>query len=320
MQPLQEKLRWNIDVRPLHRETGTIRFVPTSERRRAIVTCSAIMCATIGVTGYPRSASCPRRRAVALPHSRRRRAAAGSVPSPFLDGPKSVAPTTCANLRASIGVTGYPRSANCPRRRAIALPYSRRLRATAGTVPSPFLDGPKSAPPPAAARVHLCASIGVTGYPRSERDPRLVRMIHGKKARPIQEDGTLRRGPVGGLGPAPNRGSPVAGPGVGPPGASTCNEHAAFSSGCGPDLVRMIHGKKARPIQKDGTLQRVPVGGLGLAPTVGHPWVGPFFEEAALMMKLPKRHATPGRGPACTNSVRIVNFAPKSIGAQRFTA
>ena len=26
-----------------------------------------------------------------------------------------------------------------------------------------------------------------------------------------------------------------------------------------------------------------------------------FFEEAALMMKLPKRHATPGRGPACTN-------------------
>ena len=26
-----------------------------------------------------------------------------------------------------------------------------------------------------------------------------------------------------------------------------------------------------------------------------------IFEEAALMMKLPKRHATPGRGPACTN-------------------
>jgi hypothetical protein len=183
MQPLQEKLRWNIDVRPLHRENGTIRFVPTSERRRAIVTCSAIMCATIGVTGYPRSASCPRRRAVALPHSRRRRAAAGSVPSPFLDGPKSVAPTTCANLRASIGVTGYPRSANCPRRRAIALPYSRRLRATAGTVPSPFLDGPKSAPPP--ARVHLCASIGVTGYPRSAECPRrrAVALPHSRRLR-----------------------------------------------------------------------------------------------------------------------------------------
>jgi hypothetical protein len=44
-------------------------------------------------------------------------------------------------------------------------------------------------------------------------------------------------------------------PWVGPPGASTCNEHAAFSSGCGPYLVRMIHGQKARPIQKDGTLQ-----------------------------------------------------------------
>jgi hypothetical protein len=189
MQPLQEKLRWNIDVRPLHRETGTIRFVPTSERRRAIVTCSAIMCATIGVTGYPRSASCPRRRAVALPHSRRRRAAAGSVPSPFLDGPKSVAPTTCANLRASIGVTGYPRSANCPRRRAIALPYSRRLRATAGTVPSPFLDGPKSAP--SYACVHLCASIGVTGYPRSANCPRRRAITPSQSRRPCATAGTV---------------------------------------------------------------------------------------------------------------------------------
>jgi len=40
--------------------------------------------------------------------------------------------------------------------------------------------------------------------------------------------------------------------------------------------VGMIHGKMARPIQKDGTLQRVLVGGLGLAPTVGHPWVDPI--------------------------------------------
>ena len=84
-------------------------------------------------------------------------------------------------------------------------------------------------------------------------------MIHGKKARPIQKDGTLQRVLVarGGLGPAPTVGPPW----VGPPGASTCNEHAAFSSGCGPCLVRMIHGKKARPIQKDGTLQRVLSGG-----------------------------------------------------------
>ena len=34
------------------------------------------------------------------------------------------------------------------------------------------------------------------------------------------------------------------------------NEHAAFSSGCGPHLVRMIHGARDRPIQKDATLQR----------------------------------------------------------------
>ena len=78
---------------------------------------------------------------------------------------------------------------------------------------------------------------------------------------------------VGGLGPA--SAPTVRHPWVGPPGASTCNERAAFSSGCGPYLVRMIHGKKARPIQKDGTLQRVLVGGLGPAPTVRHPWVGP---------------------------------------------
>ena len=52
---------------------------------------------------------------------------------------------------------------------------------------------------------------------------------------------------------------------------SACNDHAAFSSGCGPYLVRMIHGERARPIQKDGTLQRyLPVlGGLEPAPTVG---------------------------------------------------
>ena len=40
---------------------------------------------------------------------------------------------------------------------------------SAGAAPSPFLDGPKSAPPP--ARVHLCASIGVTRYPRSGKLP-----------------------------------------------------------------------------------------------------------------------------------------------------
>ena len=97
-------------------------------------------------------------------------------------------------------------------------------------------------------------------------------MIHGKKARPIQKDGTLQRVLVGGpqAGPAP-----AVLPWVDPPGASTCNEPAAFSSGCASYLVGMIHGKMARPIQKDGTLQRLLVGGPGPAPAVGHPWVGP---------------------------------------------
>ena len=93
-------------------------------------------------------------------------------------------------------------------------------------------------------------------------------MAQTEIGRPIQKDGTLQRLLVGGLGPAPW----VTPAWVGPPGASTCNEHAAFSSGCGPYLVRMIHGKKARPIQKDGTLQRFLLSGLGPAPTVGQPW------------------------------------------------
>jgi hypothetical protein len=133
-----------------------------------------------------------------------------------------------------------------------------------GLGPAPTVGHPWVGPPGASTcNEHAAFSSGCGPY--------LVRMIHGKKARPIQKDGTLQRVLVGGLGPAPTVGHPW----VGPPGASTCNEHAAFSSGCGPYLVRMIHGKKARPIQKDGTLQRVLVGGLGPAPTVGHPWVGP---------------------------------------------
>ena len=66
-----------------------------------------------------------------------------------------------------------------------------------------------------------------------------------------------------------------------PPGASTCNDHGAFkfASGCGPYLVRMIHGKKARPIQKDGTLQRFLLGGLGPA-AVGR--LGPAVETSVV--------------------------------------
>ena len=123
--------------------------------------------------------------------------------------------------------------------------------------------GAGPSPPTSASKCNEHAAFSSS----SGCGPYLVRMIQGKKARPIQKDGTLQRVLVGGPGPAPTGGHPW----VGPPGASTCNEHAAFSSGCGPYLVRMIHGKKARPIQKDGTLQRVLVGGPGPAPTVGRP-------------------------------------------------
>jgi len=102
---------------------------PFLDGRKSVPSYSHVhLCASVGVTGYPRSANCPRRRAVALPHSRQLCAPAGTVPSPFVDGRKSVAPTTCANLRASTGVTGYPRSANCPRRRAVPLSWTTLVR------------------------------------------------------------------------------------------------------------------------------------------------------------------------------------------------
>jgi hypothetical protein len=122
------------------------------------------------VTGYRRSANCSRRRAIALPHSRRLCAPAGAAPSPFLNGPKSVPSSARINVCASVGVAGYRRSANCSRRRAIPLSHSRRLCAPAGAAPSPFLDGPKSVP--SSARINVCASVGVAGYRRSAKCPR----------------------------------------------------------------------------------------------------------------------------------------------------
>ena len=83
------------------------------------------------VTGYRRSANCSRRRAIVLPHSRRLCAPAGAAPSPFLNGPKSVPSSAHENVDAKHRcVTGYRRSPNCSRRRAIALPHSRRLCAS----------------------------------------------------------------------------------------------------------------------------------------------------------------------------------------------
>ena len=47
--------------------------------------------------------------------------------------------------------------------------------------------------------------------------------------------------------------------------------HAAFSSGCVPYLMRMIHGATDSPIANHGALQRLLVGGLGPAPAMGRP-------------------------------------------------
>jgi hypothetical protein len=125
------------------------------------------MCASIGVTGDPRAANCPRRRAIALPHSRRLCAAAASLPPPLLDARKSVPSTAGANMCASIGVTGDPRAANCTVSAvAPSLSHSRfdcaRPRAQS---PQPLLDGRKSIASTTGAT--MCASIGATRDPRS---------------------------------------------------------------------------------------------------------------------------------------------------------
>ena len=58
------------------------------------------MCASIRVTGDPKVGKllCLRRRAIALPHSRRLCAAAASLPPPLLDARKSVPSTARANM------------------------------------------------------------------------------------------------------------------------------------------------------------------------------------------------------------------------------
>jgi hypothetical protein len=56
---------------------------------------------------------------------------------------RSRRPTT-TNMRASLGVTGYPRSASSLPRRSIAPRHSGRLWQASGTAPPPFLDSRKS--------------------------------------------------------------------------------------------------------------------------------------------------------------------------------
>ena len=59
--------------------------------------------------------------------------------------PRVGRPCTCAMPQKAFEKP-KPRSENCLRPRAIALPHSRRLCAAAGLLPPPFLDGRKSIP------------------------------------------------------------------------------------------------------------------------------------------------------------------------------
>ena len=130
---------------------------PLLDARKSVPsTARANKCASIFGTGYRGSANGPRRHTIALPHSHRLCAAAGSLPPPLLDARKSVPSTARANMCASIFGTGYRGSANRPRRRAIALPHSRRLCAAAGSLPPPLLDARKSVPWTNRPRQHAC--------------------------------------------------------------------------------------------------------------------------------------------------------------------
>ncbi len=89
-------------------------------------------------------------------------------------------------------VTGYPRSPNCPRRRAIAIPHARRLCAAAGTVPSPFLDGRKSAASTTCTKVRSCKhvsdripTIAKLPAPSRHRNPTRSQTVRGSWHSPI---------------------------------------------------------------------------------------------------------------------------------------
>ena len=72
-------------------------------------TAHAKMCARIGVTGNtqgPHTCAVAPSRSPTLQHSRRLRAATGTVPTPFLDAGKSVEPTTHPKMCATVGATG----------------------------------------------------------------------------------------------------------------------------------------------------------------------------------------------------------------------
>jgi hypothetical protein len=143
-------------------------------------------------------------------------------------------------------------------------------------------------------------------------------MIHGKRARPIQKDGTLQRFLLGGLGPAP----PVGQPWVHPPGGSTRKAHAAFATGCAPYLTRRIHGASDCPSPNHGALQRLPVlvGGLGPAPPVGRParrlhsqgtcdiLIGPGPGSDASNPRRKRRSEPQRRGPALEGTLHSLPF------------
>ena len=81
------------------------------------------------------------------------------------------------DVGASVGEAGYPRSANCPRRRAIALSHSRRLCAPASAAPITVSRWSKIGPID-RPRQHVCKH-------RCERIPKVGKLpAHAVPSRP----------------------------------------------------------------------------------------------------------------------------------------
>ena len=86
----------------------------------------------------------------------------------LLDSRKSVASTSHANIRASIGETGNPRYAKQPASSLHAPRHSRKLCEAMGTVPPPLMDSRKSVM--SANRANMCV-------PRFDQKPTLSKQL-----------------------------------------------------------------------------------------------------------------------------------------------
>ena len=112
----------SIQPAPSHHRSPTLSHTvrrhgvgPITVSRKSVPSpAHANMCASIGVTGYPRSGKLPAPLCHRSPTPMQAVRGGRLTPAPLLDARKSVPSTAHANMHTSIGVTGYPRSGKLP--------------------------------------------------------------------------------------------------------------------------------------------------------------------------------------------------------------